>query len=295
MNTPLLDGPARPLESVHAKFIVELVLGIDNPRQTAIAPQQLRFRERLMNDIMAQAQLRSWSMVDALSENPAMRVGLADKLASTLDPGYLALTKMGHHLHILQQKGNETPGVLQLYAATSERFLRRAEHKQRALSRRGLMVQAGEHSEQVFTRWHAGSYSGWSLAGRCFVALEELRWGAFGDACRLATGEAKALLMDNLRATATQYLAQSINAAPATRHFYHQWLSAPVTPAPMDHKEMLCWLGSACDSERHPVSWSVTQTWQTIALGMPRLCSAMRLAVAMVDEIFQEENFFTVA
>lgn len=295
MNTPLLDGPARPLESVHAKFIVELVLGIDNPRQTAIAPQQLRFRERLMNDIMAQAQLRSWSMVDALSENPAMRVGLADKLASTLDPGYLALTKMGHHLHILQQKGNETPGVLQLYAATSERFLRRAEHKQRALSRRGLMVQAGEHSEQVFTRWHAGSYSGWSLAGRCFVALEELRWGAFGDACRLATGEAKALLMDNLRATATQYLAQSINAAPATRHFYHQWLSTPVTPAPMDHKEMLCWLGSACDSERHPVSWSVTQTWQTIALGMPRLCSAMRLAVAMVDEIFQEENFFAGA
>ncbi|WP_194207197.1 diguanylate cyclase regulator RdcB family protein [Superficieibacter sp. 1612_C1] len=295
MNTPLLDGPARPLESVHAKFIVELVLGIDNPRQTAIAPQQLRFRERLMNDIMAQAQLRSWSMVDALSENPAMRVGLADKLASTLDPGYLALTKMGHHLHILQQKGNETPGVLQLYATTGERFLRRAEHKQRALSRRGLMVQAGEHSEQVFTRWHAGSYSGWSLAGRCFVALEELRWGAFGDACRLATGEAKALLMDNLRATATQYLAQSINAAPATRHFYHQWLSTPVTPAPMDHKEMLCWLGSACDSERHPVSWSVTQTWQTIALGMPRLCSAMRLAVAMVDEIFQEENFFTVA
>lgn len=295
MNTPLLDGPARPLESVHAKSIVELVLGIDNPRQTAIAPQQLRFRERLMNDIMAQAQLRSWSMVDALSENPAMRVGLADKLTSTLDPGYLALTKMGHHLHILQQKGNETPGVLQLYAATSERFLRRAEHKQRALSRRGLMVQAGEHSEQVFTRWHAGSYSGWSLAGRCFVALEELRWGAFGDACRLATGEAKALLMDNLRATATQYLAQSINAAPATRHFYHQWLSTPVTPAPMDHKEMLCWLGSACDSERHPVSWSVTQTWQTIALGMPRLCSAMRLAVAMVDEIFQEENFFAGA
>ncbi|WES68037.1 diguanylate cyclase regulator RdcB family protein [Superficieibacter sp. HKU1] len=295
MNTPLLDGPARPLESVHAKFIVELVLGINNPRQTAITPQQLRFRERLMNDIMAQAQLRSWSMVDALSEHPAMRVGLADKLASTLDPGYLALTKMGHHLHILQQKGNETPGVLQLYATTGERFLRRAEHKQRALSRRGLMVQAGEHSEQVFTRWHAGSYSGWSLAGRCFIALEELRWGAFGDACRLATGEAKALLMDNLRATATEYLAQSINAAPATRHFYHQWLSTPMAPAPMDHKEMLCWLGSACDSERQPVSWSVTQTWQTIALGMPRLCSAMRLAEAMVDEIFQEENTFTLA
>ncbi|POP43074.1 hypothetical protein CHU32_17805 [Superficieibacter electus] len=294
MNTPLLDGPARPLESVHAKFIVDLVLGIDNPRQTAVPPQQLRFRERLMNEIMAQAQLRTWSMVGALSENPAMRVGLADKLASTLDPGHLALTKMGHHLHILQQKGNETPGTLQLYATTGERFLRRAAHKQRALSQRGLMVQAGEHSDQVFTRWQAGNYSGWSLAGRCFIALEELRWGAFGDACRLLTGEAKALLMDNLRAMATQYLAQSIHAASATRHFYLQWLTSPVAPALMDHKEMLCWLGSDCDSEHHPVSWSVTQTWQTIALGMPRLCSATRLATAMVDEIFQEEEIFTV-
>ncbi|WP_312952031.1 diguanylate cyclase regulator RdcB family protein [Superficieibacter sp.] len=290
MNTHLLDGPARSLESVHPKFIVDLVLGIDNPRQTPIAPQQQLFRERLMNEIMAQAQLRSWSMVGALSENAAMRVGLADKLAGSLDPGHLALSKMGHHLLILQQKGNETPGVLQLYGEVGERFLRRAAHKQRALSQRGLMVQAGEHSDQIFTRWQAGNYRGWSLAGRCFVALEELRWGAFGDACRLVTEEARALLMDNLRAMATQYLAQSINASAATRHFYHQWLSTPTAPALMDHKEMLCWLGSDCDAERQPVSWSVTQSWQTVALGMPRLCSAMRLATAMVDEIFVGEE-----
>jgi len=294
MNNALLDGPARPLELVYARFIVDLVLGIDNPRQMALAPQQQRFRERLMHEITAQTQLRSWSIVGELNDNPAMRVGLAEKLTSTLDPGHLALTKMGHHLQILQQKGNVTPGVLQLYAATGEHFLRRAAHKQRALSQRGLMVQAGEQSDQVFTRWHAGKYSGWSLAGRCFIALEELRWGAFGDACRLATPEAKALLMDNVRTTATQYLAQSINASPVTRHFYHQWLTAPVAPALMDHKEMLCWLGSGYDRERQPVSWSVTQTWQTIALGMPRLCSATRLATAMVEEIFKDDDIFPV-
>jgi len=32
----------------------------------------------------------------------------------------------------------------------------------------------------------------------------------------------------------------------------------------------------------------VTQSWQTVALGMPRLCSAKRLADAMVSEVFGE-------
>ncbi|MFP1557949.1 diguanylate cyclase regulator RdcB family protein [Escherichia coli] len=31
-----------------------------------------------------------------------------------------------------------------------------------------------------------GRDNAWSLPGRCFIVLEELRWGAFGDACRLA-------------------------------------------------------------------------------------------------------------
>jgi hypothetical protein len=54
----------------------------------------------------------------------------------------------------------------------------------------------------------------------------------------------------------------------------------------MDHKDMLGWLGDWCQADKHPVSWSVTQNWQTVALGMPRLCSAKRLVDGMVEEIF---------
>lgn len=94
------------------------------------------------------------------------------------------------------------------------------------------------------------------------------------------------MLKDNLRSLAANYLAQGINASPTTRHFYHQWLATPVSPGLMDHKDMLGWLGDWCHADRHPVSWSVTQSWQTVALGMPRLCSAKRLADAMVGEMF---------
>ena len=147
-------------------------------------------------------------------------------------------------------------------------------------------MQAGEHSEQIFTRWRAGHYDGWSLAGRCFIVLEELRWGAFGDACRLANEDVAAMLKDNLRSMAANYLAQGINASPTTRHFYHQWLTTPASPGLIDHKDMLGWLGDWCQADQHPVSWSVTQNWQTVALGMPRLCSAKRLVDGMVEEIF---------
>ncbi|MBB1199175.1 hypothetical protein EGM70_02500 [Enterobacteriaceae bacterium 89] len=289
MNTRLLEGPGARLESLHARFMVDLILGIDNPRQYRLAPQQQQFRERLMNEIVAQTQLRPWSVAGLFSDNPAMRLGLAEKLAGQFDPGHLALSRMSRYLHILQNKSQGSAELRQQFGLVGEQFSLRAEHKQRALTQRGLVVESGLHSDEVFTRWHAGHYNGWSLAGRCFIVLEELRWGAFGDAWRLANDEVRGLLKDNLRSMTAQYLAEEIGAAKETRHFYHQWLASPSSVGLMDYKEMLAWLGSRCDAVRQPVCWSVTQTWQPVALGMPRLCSATRLVDAMIEELFVDE------
>jgi hypothetical protein len=157
--------------------MVDLILGIENPRQYTLAPQQQQFRERLMNEIVAQTQLRPWSAAGLFSDNPAMRLGLAEKLASQFDPGHLALTRMSRYLQLLQGKSNGSVELRQQFGLIGEQFSLRADHKQRALTQCGLMVQAGLHSDEVFTRWHAGQYNGWSLAGRCFIALEELRVG----------------------------------------------------------------------------------------------------------------------
>ena len=51
-------------------------------------------------------------------------------------------------------------------------------------------------------------------------------------------------------------------------------------------KDLLSWLGDWSNSERQPITWSVTQSWQSVALGMPRICSALRLAGAMTNEVF---------
>lgn len=294
MTTQLLDGFGLALECIHPKFMVDLVRSVDTSRQSPSVLQYQPFRERLAQEIMTQTQLRPWAMSGGFNENAALRLGMAEKLAGMFDPGHLALTKMTQKLTALRQQVNrreqQQPGLMQQYDELSSHFSQRAAYKEKALTQRGLTVQAGVHSEQIFTRWRAGHYNGWSLAGRCYVALEELRWGAFGDACRLANADVVSMLKDNLRGMAANYLAQGIHASPATRHFYHQWLTAPAATSLMDHKDMLGWLGDWCDANSHPVSWSVTQNWQNVALGMPRLCSATRLADAMVSEIFGSDT-----
>ncbi|HEF0125216.1 hypothetical protein FDW86_00675 [Citrobacter sp. wls828] len=290
MTNVLLEGPGRTLECVYPKFMVDLVQGDETKRSGGFLQQQQRLRARLTQEVLSQTQLRAWVMAGVSSEHLVMRLKLVEKLAGTIDPGHLALVRIAERLVFLQQteqpRGQSTPGVMQQLISLADGFAQRSAYKEKALTQRGLTVQAGEHSEQIFTRWRAGAYDGWSLPGRCFVALEELRWGAFGDACRLANADVVSMLKDNLRTMAAQTLAHSVNAAPTTRHYYHQWLNSPAVGGASEHNDLLSWLGDWCDAQRHPVSWSVTQRWQNVALGMPRLCSAKRLVDAMVEEIF---------
>lgn len=290
MTNVLLEGPGRTLECVYPKFMVDLVQGDETKRSGGFLQQQRLLRARLTQEVLSQTQLRAWVMAGVSSENLMMRLKLVEKLAGMIDPGHLALVRIAEGLAFLQvterPRGQSTPGIMQQIDVLSSWFKQRSAYKEKALTQRGLTVQAGAHSEQIFTRWRAGAYDGWSLPGRCFVALEELRWGAFGDACRLGNADVASMLKDNLRTMATQALAHSVNAAPTTRHYYHQWLNSPAVGGSSEHNDMLSWLGDWCDTEQHPVSGSVTQRWQNVALGMPRLCSAKRLVDAMVEEIF---------
>ncbi|EFB5423368.1 TPA: dynamin family protein [Escherichia coli] len=231
-----------------------------------------------------------FSAYAAIEHIPVIEVEFVHLAGLESYPGQLTLTQIAQHLALLQKMDHRQhsafPELPQQIAALYEWFSARCRWKEKALTQRGLLVQAGEQSEQIFTRWRAGAYNAWSLPGRCFIVLEELRWGAFGDACRLGSPQAVALLLGDLRVKATQHLAESINAAPTTRHYYHQWFASSTVSTGGDHADFLSWLGKWSTADKQPVCWSVTQRWRTVALGMPRLCSAQRLAGAMVEEIF---------
>lgn len=85
-----------------------------------------------------------------------------------LDPGHLALTQIAQHLALLQKwitASTLLSRAPQQIAALYEWFSARCRWKEKALTQRGLLVQAGDQSEQIFTRWRAGAYNAWSLPG----------------------------------------------------------------------------------------------------------------------------------
>ncbi len=162
-------------------------------------------------------------------------------------------------------------------------------HLEEKLHRVDQVQRAQLHLEQIFSWWSAGRYASFSPAGRCYVALEELRWGAFGDVIRQGeTGQVNQLL-DILRHKALTQMAQESGGSATVRLNTLDWLGGQVREqADNEWHDAINWLGDWCSEERHPVIWSTTQAAEHLPVRMPRLCSAERLSESMVDEIFQK-------
>ncbi|MBI0799938.1 hypothetical protein HCI03_02865 [Escherichia coli] len=162
-------------------------------------------------------------------------------------------------------------------------------HLEEKLHRVDQVQRAQLHLEQIFSWWSAGRYASFSPAGRCYVALEELRWGAFGDVIRQGeTGQVNQLL-DILRHKALTQMAQESGGSATVRLNTLDWLGGKGREqADNEWHDAINWLGDWCSEEQHPVIWSTTQAAEHLPVRMPRFCSAERLSESMVDEIFQK-------
>lgn len=148
-------------------LLVDLAQGDD-----ARLPQahQQQFRERLMQELLARVQLQTWTNGGMLNAPLSLRLTLVEKLASMLDPGHLALTQIAQHLALLQNGSPPAlcfPGAPQQIVALYEWFSARCRWKEKALTQRGLLVQAGEQSEQILPAGVLGRIT----HGRCTGAV----------------------------------------------------------------------------------------------------------------------------
>ncbi|WP_171964779.1 diguanylate cyclase regulator RdcB family protein [Cronobacter sakazakii] len=283
MNGSLLEGPGRHLRALRGRLMVDLAKGEDEERYGRSHPQHQNMRERLQKSLAV-------TRAEPIAATPEVAaLHLLESLSRQSPPGHLALSLTAQALarrsQRLAEKGVCAP-FAQALEVTAGQYQHSAARLEAQLRQGDLLAAAQRHASEVMARWQRGEFNGWSPVGRCYVALQELHWGAFGDALRLGEPQYKTALLPPVYDDTARLLAHSVNASPDTRHFYHQWLHTPLQPGLLEHKDILCWLGAMHDSERQPVSWSVTQTWQSVSLGMPRICSARRLVNALVEEIF---------
>lgn len=281
-------GPGRTLKCSHEKFVVDFAQGIGVVRQPWHSQQSKSFYENLRGQVIAQYHDPLRGLDSLFGPHSVTAFVWLAELITRLEPGYLAIRRINERLMQLEQTSLSThidslDGKIHRKKLCAQLAFK-IEQTENRLQNVDMIEYARVHYEKVFTCWSYGHYLPFSPAGRCYAALQELCWGEFGEAILLCNPAQKACLIEEVRARVIDKLASEVNASCNTRHYYHEWLTTPSSPGVLEYKEALAWLGDVSNIDQQPISYSVTQTWRGIALGMPRICSAIRLGGALVDE-----------
>lgn len=172
----------------------------------------------------------------------------------------------------------------------SERLDERCDALARDVARIDHLQKARVHLDGVFSKWGAGRFNGLSLSGRCYAALEELRWGDFGDYCRMTRGQERQQQLERLANMAIIQMKRDASLAQGERiATQERWLARP--PANLfwvDGEAAVRYLGDWSDPQATPFSYSVSQVPDELPLHVPRLGSAQRMTEGMISEVFLE-------
>ena len=276
------------------KFIVDFANGIDITQDHLRVQKNLSFFTRVKEGLSGQSSARQHAINSALADGVEASLTWLTELTSSLATTNYALTQVNDRVTSLV---SDTATLAHYSADTREQLnalslqvSQKLSHLEQHLHRVDMLQRGQLHLDQIFSSWSAGRYSALPLAGRCYVALEELRWGAFGDVIRHGDTHQANQMIDILKNKALAQLAADHGSLASARHDTHSWLSWHAGQILQnDWPETLNWMADWCTKDAHPVIWSATQKYDDLPLRMPRLCSAERIATSMVDEIFSRE------
>ncbi|MBC6573232.1 diguanylate cyclase regulator RdcB family protein [Escherichia coli] len=279
------------LTCLREKFVVDFANSIDVAQDHIRTVRERTFFWRLKEELTGESAARQNAINDSLTQGVEASLHWLTELTTSLATTNYAITQVNNRLSSLV---SDTAMLAHYSADTRELLLSLAERVNQNHEERLLQLEqnaeAESHLEQVFLRWRAGRYASFSPAGRCYVVLEELRWGAFGDAIRKGKADKVKQLLDMLRHNALIQLTQDSGCGPAVRLKAQDWLGSQAQKqTDNEWHEAINWLGDWCSQEWHPVIWSTTQDSENLPIRMPRLCSAERIAGSMINEIFKKQ------
>ncbi|MGL5220938.1 MAG: diguanylate cyclase regulator RdcB family protein [Plesiomonas shigelloides] len=276
------------------KFIVDFANGIDVIQDHVRQQKERSFFQRIKEGLSGRASQRQQAINASLLDGMEASLNWLTELTTSLATTNYALAQVNDRVTRLTQ---ETAVIAHYSADTREQLKLLAMQVNRQLNhleqqfRRVDLVQRGQlHLDHIFSIWQAGRYSHLPLAGRCYVALEELRWGDFGEVIRHGEPQQANQLLDILKNRAVVQLADDHKSHPLMCHDTRSWLAFQGEHEQhADWNAAINWLADWCNPESHPIIWSTTQKYDSLPIRMPRLCSAERIAGAMVDEVFTKE------
>ncbi|NVO60403.1 hypothetical protein A9D46_02725 [Photobacterium damselae subsp. damselae] len=274
------------------KFIVDFANGIDVSRDHQRMLKDQSFGSRLLHTFNGKNTRRQNEINQNIIEGLDSSLIWLSELSESVAKSNLALAKVNERVNSLLL---DTAKIAHFSATTRDQLevfaLKTSEHlialeaniKRIEIEQHGMF-----HLDQVMTRWQAGGFNGFTLAGRCYAVLEELRWGAYGDLLRQSSSQQASTFIESLQNKAIVQMAKDAQVTTLQRIDTREWLVLPKTML-KDGQEALSYMGDWCYEKQHPIVHTVTQPTVNMSCYMPRLCSSERLVSGLVEEVFEAE------
>ena len=283
----------KTLTCIPEKFIVDFANGIDVTRDhLRVQRERDSFFARCFDGFTGKSAKRqaeiNASLTDAVEGSLLWLTDLSRDLAQSnyaITRVNDRVTELTSQVTFLAQYSEKTRRRLDdLAQELDERILRLDEEVARIDFNQKVIM----HLDQVFHKWTAGRFGILSPAGRCYAAIEELRWGAFGDYCRSQSGSECDNFMQQAVDRATAQLARDAEITISTRlSVYDNWLQLPSnTDKDSDWHHALTYLADNFDNDTAPLITTVTQNLPERLRAVPILANASRIAETIMEEVF---------
>lgn len=280
------------LTAIPEKFVVDFANGIDVAKDhQRVQSERNGFFARCYDGFTGKSSQRQAEINANVINGLEASLSWLSELTHSLAKSNQAISKVNRSVALL----NTNMAEQALFSAETRKRLTDLAHQlesrccalEQEVSRIDFEQRAERHLRQVFTKWEAGLFNGFSIAGRSFAALEELRWGDFGDYCfqNQNSMHTRQRFLEELRHRLLIQLSKDAAIQTDTRIAVRHWLIQP-NKAVADSAEALAYLGNWTQAQQHPFAFVATQGCQDLPLELPRICSATRVSDAMVNEIF---------
>lgn len=279
------------------KFVVDFANGIDVGRDhLRVQKDRGNFYARCYDGLTGKGAKRQAEINASLIDGVEASLNWLTDLTDSLAQSNLAIARVNDRLSDLKRDAAKIAmysiQTRQELKDLSQRLHERCFNIEAEVSRIDFVQRVQINLSDVFAKWQAGRFDSFSPAGRCFAALEELRWGAFGDYCRIHTGRERQTFVDEAVNRAIAQLRQDLRAGASERLDTHIWLNRPSNRSVLsDASEALAYLGTDYPPQHSPFVFTVARVGGAIPLEVPRIMCATRLSEALASEIFERDVY----
>lgn len=281
------------LISLPEKFIVDFANGIDVARDhLRVQRQRTGIAARFYDGFTGKGMRRQSEVNSSLIDGVEGSLIWLTELTESVTLSNFAVAQLNDRVDVIAKNiallAHHSADTYNQMEKLALKFSLHCNHVSQRIDQIDFELRAARHLEQVFNKWSAGRFNTFSLAGRCYAAMEELRWGTFGDYCRSFDNQVRRDFLMDLTNRAIGQLIKDARIEAHERLDMTFWLEKPTgSPLISSATEAIAYLGDWSNCEDQPFVFSITQLPTQRPLGLPNRCNANRLAPALVAELFE--------